>query len=231
MVKDAAGFQALLNLARHYSTVARKKNPKAGIRQLLLPQANSRSRFMVMTTTVLSAIVAAWVAPGKPLKAGEVRYTAENSPAAKQLTDRKIAILKGLEVKSGIEHPFNWLNQDQIQSRPIDLWRLLYPGISSSLNERLLFRQSGVTDGYSFLAYFHDTLKPTASSQINVDKKLKFGYADWRSETLSSPTSSFQEAASLDKLAGARDYERKPGLSGIKGHKGLTFFLIKLQGS
>jgi hypothetical protein len=181
---------------------------------------------MVLTTTILSGIIGAWVAPSKAPKEGGKYYLTDTSSVAQNLTDRKIAILKRLEAARFVEEPMNWINPHELQNRPLDLWSVLYPGIASSLNDRVLFRQSGVTNGYSFQAYIHDTLKPTASSQVNDDKDLKFGYGDWRAETLSSPTSSIQEAVSLDKLAGAREYETKPGLSGIKGHKGTSCFNV-----
>jgi hypothetical protein len=225
-MKDPAGFQSLLKLLLLYNDKTQRKDPRAGIKQLFAPQPRTRSRYIPITTTILAAIVACWVAPSKAPGPTGIFFTEDKSPAAKDRTKKITATLYDLENKYYVDHPetspsLRWNSANELKGHPVPLWNILFPGIADRLDDRVLFRYSGVSNGVSFNAWINDTSKPTTSSQPNANPDLKFGYGDWRSHTLPNPESEEQAPASLHDIAGLRDTTLGDGLKSIKGHKGI----------
>jgi hypothetical protein len=219
-MKEEDGFQSLIRLLILYNSATQLSDPRSGIRQLLTPQPTTKAGFIPITSTVLAAIVACWVAPSVAPTGGKTRFTEDKTVEAKEWTKKCEVILEGLEEIVTGSKSLKWNSLKCLTSNPETLWDVVFPGISAMLDNRVIFRRSGVSNGHSIHIGVNDREKATASSQPNTSPRLKFGYGDWRSATLENPTDEKQRPASLHDLAGQRDKSQGDGLQSIKGFKG-----------
>lgn len=216
-----------------YNRISQAGSPESKLRQLLTPQANVKAGSKIITTTILANLFVDWIHPSVK-KPGGTYATKDKSPAVKERADRLQEVMKGLEGALHASPEFvgdgnylKWCNYMNLRSNPEKLWVVLFPGINNLFPSasKKIFMGCAVSDGYSINCQFFNKDKPTTKSQDNSNTDLKFGFGDWRSATLETPTASVQTAASIHKIAGARDKTKGDGLSSIKGHKGKPVYI------